>query len=88
MIYQSEELLQHYLFVNFFLTLMYGTKLPSYCYYDSNDELHLFYNSLSSINKQQIYKYLVDNKYINSTIITERQFISNTRSLIESLCED
>jgi hypothetical protein len=85
--YQFEEPIQHYIFVNLFLNILSESKLPSYCYYDSDDELHIFYNNLTNEDKQKIYKYLINNKYINQKIITIDHFIANTRTLIESLCK-
>jgi hypothetical protein len=85
--YQFEEPMQHYNFVNCFLNILSKSKLPSYCYYEDNNELHNFYNNLTNKDKQQIYKFLIINKYFNQEIIKENQFIENTQTLIESMCE-
>jgi hypothetical protein len=85
--YQFEEPIQHYNFVNRFLNILSKSKLPSYCYYYNNNELHYFYNNLTNEDKHTIYEFLIINKYINQEIIKENQFIENTRTLIESMCD-
>ena len=53
-----------YLFVNKCLTLVNG-PLPSYAYYQSNDEILDFWDDLEYKYYPIIYWYLVDNEYIN-----------------------
>ena len=53
-----------YLFVNHCLTLIHGQNLPSYCYYQGNDEIENFWNELNNDEFEIIYWYLVDNDFI------------------------
>jgi hypothetical protein len=53
-----------YLFVNQCITLIYGQNLPSYCYYNGNDEIENFWNKLNNDEFEIIYWYLVDNDFI------------------------
>ena len=80
------ESFNHSIFVNFCLNILYGGKLPSYCYYDDDYELDIFYNNVTEAEKLTIYVHLVNNKYINPEIITQSQFIQNFRTTIESFC--
>lgn len=52
-----------YIFVNKCLTLLHG-NLPSYCYYDCNDELYNFWNEVTLQEFDIIYKYLCEINYI------------------------
>lgn len=62
-------------FVNICLTELYG-NLPSYCYYDSNDNLSIFWNELKSHDYSKIYSFLLMNNYIVKNIkYTRRQHV-------------
>ena len=54
---------KQYEFVNTFLNILYG-KLPSYCYYDSDDDLSNFWDNLNVNDYEIIEKFLVFNNYI------------------------
>jgi hypothetical protein len=56
---------EQYEFVNTFLNILYG-KLPSYCYYDSDDELTNFWNNLTDTDYSIIEEYLIGNLFINT----------------------
>ena len=53
-----------YIFVNACLTLMHG-NLPSYAYFQGNDEIEYFWNDLEDEYFNVIYYYLLDNHLIN-----------------------
>jgi hypothetical protein len=66
-----------YLFVNELLTFLYG-KLPSYCYYDSNNDLNNFWNNLKETEYDNIYNYLIKNKnFIGNDNKTKKENIIN-----------
>ncbi len=71
-------------FVNTCLNILY-TKIPSYCYFTNDCELHHFYDNLKHEEKKIIYKYLVNNLYINDYIINEEMFINNFRNIIDNM---
>ncbi len=54
---------EEYEFVNTFLNILYG-KLPSYCYYEPEDDLSNFWNNLTEDNYEIIENFLVFNNYI------------------------
>ena len=54
---------EQYEFVNTFLNILYG-KLPSYCYYDSDDDLSNFWDNLNVNDYEIIENFLVFNNYI------------------------
>ena len=74
----------HFTFVNYCLTILYGNNLPSYCYYDNEFELNTFYNDITEKDKVTIYIFLVRNSFINPKNITQTQFTQNFRTTIES----
>lgn len=53
-----------YLFVNKCLTLMHG-PLPSYAYYQSNDDITNFWNELEDNYFPIIFNYLIENEFID-----------------------
>ena len=53
-----------YLFVNKCLTLMYGL-LPSFAYYQSNDDITNFWNELDDNYYPIIFNYLIENEFID-----------------------
>ena len=52
-----------YIFVNLCMNKLYG-KLPSYCYYDDNNNLDNFWNKLEEKDYEVIYNYLLELKLI------------------------
>ena len=60
--------IEKYEFVNTFLNILYG-KLPSYCYYDPDDDLSNFWNNLTEEHFEIIENFLVFNNYIDDHII-------------------
>ena len=60
--------IEQYEFVNTFLNILYG-KLPSYCYYYSDDDLSNFWNNLTVNDYEIIENFLVFNNYIQGSII-------------------
>lgn len=77
----------HYLIVNQCLNILHG-KLPQYCYYEDNSELHRFYNNITRTEIKTIFTKLVEEKIINSEVITLAHFLTNFRRIIESLAEE
>lgn len=53
-----------YLFINKCLTLMHG-PLPSYAYYQSNDDIINFWNDLDDNYYPIIFNYLIENEFID-----------------------
>jgi len=53
-----------YLFVNKCLTLIHG-RLPSYAYYQSNDDITNFWNDLDDEMYPIIFNYLIENEFID-----------------------
>lgn len=82
------EFFNHSIFVNFCLNILHGRKLPSYCYYDDDYDLNLFYNNITETDKIKIYVYLTEKDYINPEIISQIYFITNFRNTIESFCSN
>ncbi len=58
---------EEYEFVNTFLNILYG-KLPSYCYYEPDDDLSNFWNNLTNNDYEIIEDFLVFNNYINKKV--------------------
>jgi hypothetical protein len=71
-----------YIFVNKCLTLMHG-KLPSYAYYQSNDEIINFWNELSDEYYPIIYNYLVENEFIDINPAFDMSIPSIKNSVID-----
>ncbi len=86
--FYNNNITTHYIFVNFCLDILSSRKLPSYCYYDDNNQLNTFYENLTENDKIKIYTYLVENGYINPEIIIRTDFIQNIRKHIESFCQE
>jgi hypothetical protein len=63
--FQSAE---QYEFVNTFLNILYG-KLPSYCYYNMDDDLSNFWDNLNIKDYEIIEDFLLLNNYIHNIII-------------------
>ncbi len=61
------EPIEEYEFVNTFLNILYG-KLPSYCYYQPEDDLSNFWNNVTEDHYEIIENFLVFNNYINKRI--------------------
>ncbi len=59
---------EEYEFVNTFLNILYG-KLPSYCYYEPEDDLSNFWNNVTEDHYEIIENFLVFNNYIDGHII-------------------
>jgi hypothetical protein len=59
-----------YLFVNKCLTLIHG-PLPSYAYFESNDEIQNFWNELEDEYYPVIYNYLIEIEFIDDINSTE-----------------
>jgi hypothetical protein len=74
--------IEQYEFVNTFLNILYG-KLPSYCYYQSDDDLKNFWNNLNITDYEIIEKYLVFNNYIQENIIGKSK--ENVLNFIKSI---
>jgi hypothetical protein len=79
---QDEE----YIFVNHLLNLLSGgTSLPSYAYYDSNNHLRNFWNSLDEDDFYQIYEYLADCDCINhDDTLNDEQIQNQVLSFVRS----
>lgn len=63
-LYPTFDSQSEYLFVNKCLTLMHG-QLPSYAYYQSNDEVVNFWNELDDDYYPVIYNYLIETEFID-----------------------
>ncbi len=63
----NTQLIEEYEFVNTFLNILYG-KLPSYCYYQPEDDLSNFWNNVTEDHYEIIENFLVFNNYINHCI--------------------
>jgi hypothetical protein len=74
---------EQYEFINTFLNILYG-KLPSYCYYESNDDLSNFWNNLTEDNYEIIKNFLVFNNYIlENNISNSKENVLNFINSIE-----
>ena len=69
-------------FVNTFLNILYG-KLPSYCYYQPDDDLSNFWNNLTVNDYEIIENFLVFNNYIQEIIIGKSK--ENVLNFINSI---
>ena len=61
--YPTFDSQSEYLFVNKCLTLIYG-PLPSYAYYQSNDDVKHFWDDLEDDYYPMIYNYLIETEFI------------------------
>jgi hypothetical protein len=59
-----------YLFINKCLSIIHG-PLPSYAYFQSNDEIQNFWNELEDEYYPVIYNYLIEIEFINDINSTE-----------------
>ena len=66
--YPTFDSQSEYLFVNKCLTLMHG-PLPSYAYYQSNDDVKHFWDDLEDDYYPMIYNYLIENDFLDEEFI-------------------
>lgn len=78
---QDEE----YIFVNQMLNLIYGSRLPSYAYYDSNTQVNNFWNSLEIDDFFLVYDYLVNEGYmLNDNTLDDEQIRYQVLAFVRS----
>ena len=68
------------------LKMLYNNvTLPSYCYYDTYEDIHLFWNQLCIDDSIRVYNYLVSIEYINPDYTPFDKFMNNPLKYIDEL---